>query len=694
MAAEGILKDLAMVLITAAVVAVVFQRLRQPTVLGYLLAGLVIGPNVPAPLFADIESVSALAELGVTLLMFSIGLEFSMRKLLELGRSALFVTVIEVALLFWMGFLVGGLFGWGPRESACLGAIVSIASTMVVAKMIGERPIDARVRGFVLGVVVVEDVVSMLLLALLTATLSGAELTASGFAFSSLKLFGFLAALVLVGLALVPRLLRWVLSTGSREVILLAAVGVCFLFSLLAKRAGYSIALGAFIAGSVVAEAGHGRILEPLVRPVRDIFAAVFFVAVGMMIDPLLVLQQLPLALALVAVIVVGKLLGLSLGGALSGAGIGPSLRGALWLVPVAEYQFLVADLARRSGVRGADLLSVAAAVCVMTVVIAPLLVSRSEKIATAIERLLPERLAVFETLYGTWIESLGKGQIGANRRPIARLGLWLAIDAAVILGVVVACSLWRRELAGLLDRTLGMDRTLADFSILALACLACAPFGFGVLRASSRLALLIAGLALPGAAASHADMAAAPRRALATTVQAAALVVVGVPVLALSAPFVPSLGALAFAAVLATFAALAFRRRVDDLEGHFRAGSQVVLEALVHQSRTAAPSMKPQGMEQVTALLPGLGSLTAVRIEPTSESVGLTLEELDLHAHTGASVVCVARAGKGWTAATADQPLESGDLLALTGTPDEIAQASSYLARPSGGAGSRRVKV
>jgi CPA2 family monovalent cation:H+ antiporter-2 len=686
MAAEGFLKDLAMVLITAAVVAVVFQRLRQPTVLGYLLAGLVIGPNVPAPLFADVESVRSLAELGVTLLMFSIGLEFSMRKLLELGRSALFVTAIEVALLFWMGFLVGGLFGWGPRESACLGAIVSIASTMVVAKMLGERPCDPRVRGFVLGVLVVEDVVSMLLLALLTAMLAGADLGPAEFALSSLKLLAFLTALLVVGLALVPRLLRWVMATGSREVILLAAVGVCFLFSLLAKRAGYSIALGAFIAGSVVAEAGHGRILEPLVRPVRDIFAAVFFVAVGMMIDPVLVVQQLPLALTLVAVIVVGKLLGLSLGGVLSGAGIGPSLRGALWLVPVAEYQFLVADLARQSGVRGSELLSVAAAVCVVTVVIAPLLVTRSERIASAIERRLPRRLALFETLYGTWIEALGKGQIGANRRPLARLGLWLAVDTGVILAVVIACSVWRREFASLLDGALGIGRTAADFALLALACLACAPFGFGVLRASNRLARLIAGLALPGEATPHSDMAAAPRRALATTVQVGALIVVGVPVLALSAPFVPSLGALAVVAVVATFAALAFRRRVDDFEGHFRAGSQVVLEALVNQSRAAVEPPKSQAMEQVTALLPGLGSLTAVRIDASSGAIGRTLEDLDLYAHTGASVVCVARGGKGWTAA-ADQALQSGDYLALTGTPDEIARASAYLARPPSGA-------
>ncbi len=679
----GLLKDLALVLITAAVVAVVFQRLRLPTVLGYLLAGLVVGPNVPLPLFAHVESVRALAELGVTLLMFSIGLEFSVRKLLELGRSALLVTAIEVALLFWLGFTVGSLFGWAPRESACLGAIAAIASTMVVAKLLGERGAEPRVRNFVLGVLVVEDLISMILLALLTATLAGAGVSASQFALSSLKLAGFLTALVVVGLAAAPRLLRWVMGTGNREVILLAAIGVCFLFSLLAKSAGYSIALGAFIAGSVVAEAGHGRILEPLVRPVRDVFSAIFFVAVGMMIDPALVLEHLPLAAALAAVIVLGKLLGLSVGGVLSGAGFGPSLRGALWLVPVAEYQFLVAEVARQAGVRNGDLHSIAAAVCVMTVLITPLLLANSESIARGLEHLLPRRLALFETLYGTWIDTLAARRMGPNRRPLLRLGAWIAVDAGVILSVVVSASIWRRELIELVESTFGVGRRVADFSILALAALACAPLGLGVLRASRRMALLIASSALPNSPSPQFDPAATPRRALVTAIQIATLLAVGVPILALSAPFVPSVGAMAFALVVGTLLLLVLRRRVDDLDGHFRAGSQVVLEALVRENRSAAAPSEPHQLEQLNALLPGLGNFTAVRVIEGGDAVGRTLEDLDLHASSGASIVCVARGGSGWTNAAGDQKLERGDLLALTGTPEEIALAIEQINAP-----------
>lgn len=685
---DSFLRDLAMVLITAAVVAVVFRRLKLPTVLGYLLAGMVVGPNVPLPLFANVESVRGLAELGVTLLMFSIGLEFSVSKLLQLGRSSLFITAIEVALLFWLGFLSASAVGFSSHMASCVGALAAIASTMVVAKSMNERRVDPEVREFVLGILVVEDVASMLLLALLTATLAGSDLTAAQFAGSSLKLVAFLAALLLIGMALVPRLLRWVLATGDREVILLAAVGVCFLFSLLAKRAGYSIALGAFIAGTVVAEAGHGRILEPLVRPVRDVFAAVFFVAVGMLIEPELVLEHLPLAALLVVVIVVGKVCGVTLGGALTGAGVGPSVRSALWLVPVAEYQFLVAEVARQSDVGGGELHAIAAAVSVLTVLIAPFLTTRSDAIATAIENRLPDRFAVFETLYGSWIDTLRRRQLGKERKQLMRLLLWLVIDAAMALGLVVAVSVWRVELAELLSDTAGISTRGARTIVFIVALLAWLPFGFGVLRASRRFAVLLSELALPWT--GGADMAAAPRRALAATVQAGLLILVGMGALALAQPFLPSLGGVSVAILVAVVGWIAFRRRVDDLDGHFRAGSQVVLEALVLQSRAAAPLPSPAGLpqpastpmlEQVSALLPGLGTITAVTLAEGSIAVGQTLEDLDLHGHTGATVVCVARGGRGWTSAQQDQPLEQGDVLAITGTDDEIEHATQHLA-------------
>lgn len=670
---DGFLEDLALVLITGAVAAVVFQRLRLPIVLGYLLAGLVIGPHVPLPLFADVESVSTLAELGITLLMFSIGLEFSLRKLIELGGGAVFIVALEVALLFWLGFLAARAFGLGPEQSACIGAIVAIASTMVVAKTIGVAKVDERVREFVFGILVVEDLVSMLILALLTALVSGAGLSAAAFASSAARLAAFLAVLVAGGLMSVPRLLRWVMVKGNREATLLAAIGVCFGFAMLAKLAGYSIALGAFIAGTLAAETGHARMLEPLIRPVRDMFAAVFFVATGMMIDPGAVLAYLPLAAALAVVVVAGKLGGLALGGVLSGRGIGPSVRAALWLVPVGEYGFLVAAVGRGVEGRPGELHALAAALCVITVLVSPLLVARSERIALAIERRVSPRLAVFETLYGTWIEALRARRLEGRRLRLGRIAALLVADGALIVAVVIGTSLWMDTLTAGLERGLGSSERVARGLLIVLAALACVPFCIGLARASRRLALLLAEQALPGVPQGALDLAVAPRRSLAAAIQLAALLAVGAPVLAITQPFLPALSGIVAVVLVGAVLGFAFKRRVDDLDGHFRAGSQVVLEMLVRQGR---------GLEQVAQLLPGLGNVTAVSVDGAGDAVGRTLGDLDLHGRTGATVVCVTRGARGWITASDEQVLEAGDQVAVTGTEEEIALAQGLLRR------------
>jgi monovalent cation:H+ antiporter-2, CPA2 family len=672
----GFLQDLAVALCSAAVASVLFQRLRLPAVLGYLLAGMVIGPYVPIQLFADVENVQGLSELGVTLLVFSIGLEFSLRKLIRLGPSAIFVTSIEVALVFWLGFTVAQAFGWSTREAAFAGAIVSIASTMVVAKLLAEKPVDARLREFVFGIVVVEDVVSMVLLAMLTALVGGAGVGPGDFAVTALRLAGFLAALIVGGLLVVPRLLRWVMATGSRETILLAAVGVCFAFSLLARNAGYSIALGAFVAGALVAEAGHARILEPLVRPLRDVFSAIFFVSVGMMIDPAVVAEHWGLALALVAACAIGKLLGLTLGGALTGIGVAPGAQTALWMIPLGEFGFLVAQIGRGYGEHGNELHAIAAAVCVATVAMAPLTTRASGRIGRRIERSLSPRMAVYETLYGTWIEALGSRKGESGRRKPLRIGGWVLLDAFLVVAVVIGTSLWIGPLTAALAEGLASSAAVARAIVVAVAALACVPFCIGLLRGARRLGVLLADQAIPGAPTGELDLAAAPRRALVQALQLAVLVVVGVPVIAVTQPFLPSLSGVLAVLLLGGILVVGLRRRGADLEGHFRAGAQVVLESLVRQGRDA----RANDLALANQLLPGMGQLTPVRIDDASPATGRTLDALDLHGRTGASVVCVARGTSGWVAASAERTIEPGDLVALTGTEDEIARARSLL--------------
>ena len=261
-AEHDLLKSLAVVLGVAAVTGIVSRRLRQPVVLGYIVAGLVVGPHVPIPLVADPAVVHTLSELGVILLMFSLGLEFSLRKLFRVGPSVAVTAVVQCSLLLWLGFVTGRLFGWTARESLFTGAIIAISSTTIIAKAFEEQGITGKLRELVVGVLIVEDLIAILLMATLTAIATGAGLSPMSLARTTARLGVFLVALVVVGLLVVPRAMRRITAMGRPETTIVASVGLCFAMALLARELGYSVALGAFIAGSLVAESGEEKAIE------------------------------------------------------------------------------------------------------------------------------------------------------------------------------------------------------------------------------------------------------------------------------------------------------------------------------------------------------------------------------------------------------------------------------------------------
>src|SRR5262245_15414881 len=245
--AHEFLKAITVVLCVAAVTTVLFQRLRQPVVLGYILAGLIVGPHIPIPLVADRETIQTLSELGVILLMFSLGLEFSLKKLVQVGPTAGLTAIVETSFMVWLGFMMGQVFGWTTRESVFAGAIVAISSTTIVAKAFDERGVAGKLREIVVGVLIVEDLIAILLLTILIAISSGDTLSAGTLLMSSGRLAAFLAGLISVGMLLVPRTIRAINRLNRPETTLVTSIGLCFGVALLAQKFGYSVALGAFI---------------------------------------------------------------------------------------------------------------------------------------------------------------------------------------------------------------------------------------------------------------------------------------------------------------------------------------------------------------------------------------------------------------------------------------------------------------
>src|SRR5688572_26963791 len=226
--AHEFLKAITVVLCVAAVTTVLFQRLRQPVVLGYILAGLIVGPYVPIPLVADPAMVQTLSEMGVILLMFSLGLEFSLRKLFAVGPTAGLTAVIQCSVMVWLGFVVGRAFGWTTLESIFAGALIAISSTTIIAKAFDEQGIRGKLREFVVGVLIVEDLIAVLLMATLTAVSKGSGLSAAALFATTGRLLAFLVALLVVGMLIVPRTVRAVVKLNRPETTLVASIGICF----------------------------------------------------------------------------------------------------------------------------------------------------------------------------------------------------------------------------------------------------------------------------------------------------------------------------------------------------------------------------------------------------------------------------------------------------------------------------------
>lgn len=317
--AHTFLGSLALVLCLAAATTVVFQRLRQPVVFGYLLAGMILGPYVPVPIAADPTTVRTFSELGVIMLMFSLGLEFSLRRVIQIAATSGLTALAETSMMLGLGYTLGQLFGWSARESIFVGAIVAISSTTIIAKAFAEQDIRGRVKDVVFGILIVEDLIAIFLVAVLSTLATGTEPSFGGLAATGLRLAMFLVGLIGIGLLVVPRLVRRVIDLDRPETTVVACIGICFAAALLALTFGYSVALGAFIAGSLVAESGQTALIERLIEPVRDMFVAIFFVSVGMLIDPRVVLDHWGAVAALAVLVVLGKLLAVSVGAFLTG---------------------------------------------------------------------------------------------------------------------------------------------------------------------------------------------------------------------------------------------------------------------------------------------------------------------------------------------------------------------------------------
>lgn len=669
MTGSTVLIELVVVLGTAAMVTVVFQALRLPVVLGYVLAGLLIGPHVPVPLVANPGLVHILSELGVILLMFTIGTELKVSTIARVGLPAGLTALFEVALVIVAGTLVASALGWPPIQALFAGACLGISSTMLVAKAFEELEWKGGFTEIVFAVLVFEDLIAIILLAILAGVSSGSGLDAPEVVRLIGKLGGFLILLLAGGLLVVPRSVRWIAQRARRETLLIVALAVCFGASAVAHHAGYSVALGAFIAGVLIAESGQGHQVFELVRPIRDIFAMVFFVSIGMSIEPTALANELPVIALFSVIVMVFKPLGIALGVFLGGNGVRPAVRAGLSLSQIGEFSFVIVNVGVSSGAVPPALLAIAVGVCCVTTLTSGVLIRRSEELAGWVAHRMPERLGMFVSFYESW---LGRLRGRDSRTPWRRLRkpvLVLLLDTGVVITIVIASSTFGPRIA----RDLGLVGAPARVAVVAVAGLVAAPFVISLVRRAVVIARILALEVIP-AGDPNLDLGRAPRRAMMVMFELAIGLLVAVPVVAMTQPFVAASPIVVVIVVLGLV--LLARRSLRDFDGHVRAGSELILELLSQPQEQQA-----EAFGHVEQVLPGFGGLASITLGAASPAVGRSLAELDVRAKTGATVLAIGRGAHGMATPSPVEPLLVGDVLAMAGSDDAIAAARALLA-------------
>ncbi|WP_287029343.1 cation:proton antiporter [Pseudomonas sp. UBA6310] len=541
MHAISFIQDLAVIMLIAGVVTILFHRFKQPVVLGYIVAGFLIGPHTPpVGLIHDEETIKTLAELGVIFLMFCLGLEFSLRKLFRVGATAFIAAFLEIGLMIWIGYEIGQYFGWNNMDSLFLGAILAISSTTIIIKALGDLKMkNERFAQLIFGVLIVEDILGIGIIALLSGiAVSGNVETGQVFATVG-KLTLFMIVALVVGILLVPRILAYVARFESSEMLLVTVLGLCFGFCLLVVKLEYSMVLGAFLIGAIMAESRQLAQIERLVEPIRDMFSAIFFVAIGLMIEPRILLDYAwPIAVITCAV-VIGKIVTCSLGAIVAGNDGRTSLRVGMGLSQIGEFSFIIAALGITLQVTSDFLYPVAVAVSAITTLLTPYLIRAADPLSGKLAQVMPERVSRVFALYGDWLRSIQpQGQSAVLAGMIRKILMQVGVNLAIVVAIFLGGAYFAGTLATYLAPWVAQDN-LQKALIWGAALLLALPFLIAAYRKLKALSMLLAELSVrPEKAGRH---TARVRKVIAELIPLLSLAGIMLLVMALSASILPT---------------------------------------------------------------------------------------------------------------------------------------------------------
>ena len=656
-------RDLALLMSVAGLSAALFSRLGWPKVIGYILAGALMSEHtLGVSLFRDPQSISTVGQLGVVFLMFSMGLSFSAKEMKKIRAVALPAAVLDTVVMIWLGHTVGTrVFGWSAVESAFLGVAMCDSATTLLAKVIdemgwGNRPFAK----YVLGTSLCEDIICVGAIAVVTGFATGGGMSASAFAGSLGWLAVFFLAVLVFGMVLVPRLLLSVSSRKDDEALALTLLGVCFLVSFLAYHFNFSLALGAFLVGIIGSTSDVRERLETLVDPLKSMFAATFFVSIGLLVDPSALWASKTAILVVSLVVVVGKLFNITFASLLAGVDVRTSVQNGFALAQIGEFAFMVAIL--YAGIvndTSIPMFQIAIGASLLTTLLNPWMIRLSGPAGDLAERLVPERFRVFLDAYRAWLAKIGASEGSPAFRRLKFAAIRLGVYAVLMFAVASACTLlYRIDYAGLSEFFERHDQ-IFFFCLANLFCVLMLPLWTGSARPlADSVTELLCG-----------EGTARWQSAIQPLVRFVAFAAVFVLFLAewgaIAVSIAPAKGPSLWIgiAVIVLVGAFGWRRMVKA--GH--RASKRLHEALTAEERR-------EGLKRTMTVMIPEGTISEVVIPATSPAIGGTVVTLNVRAKTGASVVSVVRGGKTTRNIGPEWEFRAGDRIVALGDHKQIA--------------------
>ncbi|MES3038678.1 MAG: cation:proton antiporter [Bdellovibrionota bacterium] len=474
----ALIQDLALILVAAGFVTVLFRRIGQPVVLGYILAGLLVGPNIHwFPTVADLPNVKIWAEIGVIFLLFALGLEFSFKKLAKVGGSSTITASVEVIGMVLIGYATGKAFGWPTMDCLFLGGILAISSTTIIIRAFEEAGVKGQ--GFanlVFGILIVEDLFAVVLLVILSTLAATNQVNGTELISSVAKLIFFIIILFLGGIFFLPTWLRRMKPYANDETLLIVSLGLCFFMVVLTTKVGFSPALGAFVMGSILAETNEVHKIERLINPVKDLFGAIFFVSVGMLIEPQVLIDYAIPILVITVVTVVGKILTTVIGALTAGQDLKKSIHAGLSLAQIGEFSFIIASLGLTLNVTSSYLYPIAVGISALTTFFTPYLIKYADPISNYVEAKLPATMRANIEQYSHSTRNVS-GSV-TWKTALKNFVLFFLFNTIVITGIFLLFAEFAPPFIG---RYFVEDKTAAAVSLI-IALIVSAPFFWALL--------------------------------------------------------------------------------------------------------------------------------------------------------------------------------------------------------------------